>query len=126
MFCNLILSLSLWAVLAPSTCKFCACLQKGVQPAEVVSVRVKKPGGAVRPTTVSEVLKQIKAYCKRGKLVDAHGKEIYFYRMAGCWGNPPADYQEILQRQSKELQKLRKHYHVIEMTCNPSGEQISE
>jgi hypothetical protein len=36
-------------------------------------------------------------------------------------GNPPADYQEILQRQREELEKLKKQYTVIEMTCNPEG-----
>ena len=80
--------------------------------------------GRVTKVTVNETLKRLQAHCRKRKLVDARGKEIYFYRLAGCWGNPPLDYQEILQRQSEELQKLRKHYHVIEMTCNPSGGQI--
>jgi hypothetical protein len=111
-------------ILLPQGCKPCACLQKDVQSTNVVSAPMKRPGRAGRPVTVGDMLKQLKARCKRGKLLDANGKEIYFYRLTGCWGNPPADYQEILQRQSEELEKLKKHYHVIEMTCNPSGEQI--
>jgi hypothetical protein len=58
-------------------------------------------------------------------LFDAHGREIYFYRLSGCWGNPPADYQEILARQREELSKLRKRYHVIEMTCSSAGVEIN-
>ena len=103
------------------------CLQNNIKPEDVVSTAFSKPGmshGRVTKVTVNETLKRLQAHCRKRKLVDARGKEIYFYRLAGCWGNPPLDYQEILQRQSEELQKLRKHYHVIEMTCNPSGGQI--
>jgi len=70
------------------------------------------------------LLSNLKARCKRGKLVDANGREIYLYRLAGCWGNPPADYRKFFKRQSEELQKLKKHYHVIEMTCQSFREQI--
>lgn len=104
-------------------CKPCACLQKDVQRTDVVSAPTGKPGRAARTVRVDDKLKELKARCKRGKLVDSTGREILFYRMAGCWGNPPADYREILERQNTELAKLRKHYHLIEMTCNPSGEQ---
>jgi len=55
-------------------------------------------------------------------LVDAKGTEIRFYQLIGCWGNPPDDYQEQLARQTKELANLRKRYHVIEMTCDSSGD----
>ena len=71
---------------------------------------------------MSAKLKQLKARCRKGKLVDAKGKEIRFFRLQGCWGNPPEDYQEILTRQAQELENLRKQYRVIEMTCNESGE----
>ena len=103
------------------------CLQNNIKPEDVVSAALSKPGMSHRnetKVTVDQTLQRLKAHCRKRKLVDANGREIYFYRLAGCWGNPPADYQEILQRQSEELQKLKKHYHVIEMTCNPSGEQI--
>ena len=124
MFTSLMLSLILLVVSVPTGCKPCACLQKEVQSTDVVSAPMKKPGRKSRAVTVADTLKQLNARCKRGKLLDANGREIYFYRLAGCWGNPPEGYQEILQRQGEELQKLKKHYHVIEMTCNPSGEQI--
>jgi len=101
------------------------CLQKNIKPGDVVSAAPSKPGnGRGAQVTVDQTLRRLTAHCRRGKLVDANGREIYFYRLNGCWGNPPEDYQEILQRQSEELQKLKKHYHVIEMTCNPSGGQI--
>ena len=67
-------------------------------------------------------LKELSARCRKHKLVDARGREIRFYQLVGCWGNPPDDYQQQLERQAKELVKLRKRYRVIEMTCNPSGE----
>jgi hypothetical protein len=101
-----------------------SCLPKDIKPADVVSAQMKTPGREGRKVTVEEKLKEMKARCKRGKLVDATGKEIRFYRLTGCWGNPPADYQEILNRQNSELESLRKRYRVIEMTCNPSGELI--
>ena len=123
MLANLILLGALLIGMVIAGCKPCACLQKDVQPADVVAAPIRKPGRAGRKVTVDDKLKELKARCKHGKLVDSTGREIFFYRMAGCWGNPPADYREILERQNTELAKLRKHYHVIEMTCNPSGEQ---
>ena len=101
------------------------CLPKGIENSDIVSAPVGKPGRTVAgKVTVEQKLKEIKARCRSGKLVDASGKQIYFYRLQGCWGNPPADYREILSQQNSELEKLRKRYRVIEMTCNPTGEQI--
>src|SRR5882672_3221233 len=120
----MLLSLTVWIALVSPECKPCSCLQRGVRSADVVTVPMNKPGRTVRPVTVGDKLKQLKARCKRGKLFDSHGKQIYFYRLVGCWGNPPADYRDTLQRQNEELQKLRKQYNVTEMTCNPSGETI--
>ena len=100
----------------------CACLPKDIQRTDVVSVQMNGPGRVGKKVTVEQKLKAIKARCRKGKLVDAVGKPIYFYQLQGCWGNPPAEYQEILRAQQKELEKLRKTYHVIEMTCNPGGE----
>ena len=105
---------------------YCACLQKGIQPADVVSHRGPNVAKGNQAVTVEEKLASLKARCKRGTLVDGSGKPIYFFRLTGCWGNPPADYQEILEKQNRELIRLRKRYTVIEMTCNPSGEQISQ
>jgi hypothetical protein len=103
---------------------FRTCLPAGIKAQGIVSAQRVGISGAIKKITVEAVLTEMKATCKRGKLVDAAGKEIYFFSMTGCWGNPPADYQEILQRQNAELEKLKKRYSVIEMTCNPEGTQI--
>ena len=105
----------------PSAQRFHACLPSTVKPTEVVSYRTVTSTNAVKKVTVEDRLTELKARCKKGKLVNSSGKEIYFFRMTGCWGNPPADYREILEQQNKELEKLRKRYLVIEMTCNPEG-----
>ena len=99
------------------------CLPENVKPTDVVSTKLAQNDGAtlVEKITVEQKLTELKANCKNGKLVDGAGTEIYFYKLTGCWGNPPRNYHEILERQQAELAKLRKQYTVIEMTCNPSG-----
>jgi hypothetical protein len=99
------------------------CLPAGITPSEVVSaVRVKGPASdKVEKTTVQDRLRSLGARCQDGKLVDSAGKEICFFRLVGCWGNPPFNYRDILRRQNEELSKLREHRTVIEITCNPSG-----
>jgi hypothetical protein len=99
------------------------CLPESVKPTDVVSTKLVQTDGAtlVEKVTVEQKLTELKANCKNGKLVDGAGTEIYFYKLTGCWGNPPRNYQEILERQEAELAILRKQYAVIEMTCNPSG-----
>jgi hypothetical protein len=100
-----------------------SCLPSGIQPTDVVSAGVKQgKQNHVTVVTVAQKLKELKARCRRGKLVDSSGREIRFYQMVGCWGNPPDDYQQQLARQDKELARLRKRYRVIEMTCDPSGD----
>lgn len=100
------------------------CLPENIKPDQVVSVISKTSGlkGEVERETVKQRLDKLDARCKSGKLVDAKNREIRFYQLQGCWGNPPADYQEIMNAQQKELQELKKKYTVIEITCNPSGE----
>ena len=99
------------------------CLPEYVKPTDVVSTRLVQTnsGTLFEKITVEQKLAELKANCKNGKLVDGAGTEIYFYKLTGCWGNPPRNYQEILERQEAELAILRKQYTVIEMTCNPSG-----
>lgn len=101
------------------------CLPPDIQITDIVSVEPPsqdgKPGKSV---TVKQRLLQLKARCRGQKLVDARGREIRFYRLTGCWGNPPADYLEILENQRREIENLKKRYTVIEMTCNPSGKLI--
>ena len=76
--------------------------------------------------TVEQKLNELKATCNSdNKLVDGNGKQIVFYHLTGCWGNPPQGYQDILRKQRDEINKLKEQYTVIEMTCNPSGAPIS-
>ena len=71
--------------------------------------------------TVGQTLRKLGAECWRGTLVDGRRKPIYFFDLQGCWGNPPADYLEILDRQKEEIRKLKTKYTVIEMACDPGG-----
>jgi len=104
----------------------CNCLPKNIKRTDVVSAEISRPGRTLaKRVTVEQKLKELKARCRKGKLVDPAGKQIYFYQMQGCWGNPPDDYQEILKRQASDLEKLKLRYRVIEMTCNPDGIQPS-
>ena len=88
------------------------CLPEYVKPTDVVSTRLVQTnsGTLVEKITVEQKLAELKANCKNGKLVDGAGTEIYFYKLTGCWGNPPRNYQEILERQEAELAILRKHH----------------
>jgi len=58
-----------------------------------------------------------RARCKGGKLKRSCWQEIYFYTLIGCWGNPPANYLEILQRQEREIQRLKRRYTLIQIPC---------
>lgn len=101
------------------------CLPKEIKPETVVSVtRKQTAAGAdqVVRETVKERLDRLNARCEAGKLVGEDKKEIRFYKLQDCWGNPPSDYREILDRQQGELEELKKKYTVIEITCNPSGD----
>lgn len=118
----------LLVLLAPTDAEAqcCQCLPKGIQRSTVVGFQgrpSKQRGG--KAITVADLLDSLKARCKRGKLLDAKGRPIYFFAMTGCWGNPPENYQQILDEQARKLAQLKKRYTVIEMTCNPSGELIN-
>jgi len=80
---------------------------------------------AASKVTVEGKLRELRATCSsENKLVDANGKPIVFYDLIGCWGYPPPNYQELLQKQRRELEKLKQDSTVVEMTCNPSAAQI--
>ena len=100
------------------------CLESGVKEDNVTGFRTvtsKTSESRTEKVTVKQALKKMGARCLRGKLVDGQGRQIRFYFLQGCWGNPPEDYLEILDRQKKEIERLKKRYTVIEMTCNPRG-----
>jgi hypothetical protein len=106
------------------------CLPAGIKLSDVVEATMagNANGQPVksRQVTVEQKLKELKATCNReDKLVDGNGRQIVFYHLIGCWGNPPPDYQELLQKQRGEIERLKQQYTVIEMTCNPSGVRIS-
>jgi len=90
------------------------CLPKDVHSDDVVSYNKRAKGNV----TVEKTLMQMKAQCRKHKLTDAKRREIRFFRPS-CWGNPPADYLEIQQRENTELQKLKRTYAVIVFACDP-------
>lgn len=101
------------------------CLPPDINAETIVgsaSVRQKDGSMVIRSVTVRETLKKIKARCLGTKLVDQKCREIRFFVLQGCWGNPPADYMEILDDQKKEIHKLKKKFTVIEVGC-VAGEQ---
>ena len=99
--------------------EFASCLPDDTSLEDLVSAPPPKSGTqtASKPVTVRTALSRLKARCKKGKLVTGSGREIRFYHLIGCWGNPPDDYQEQLKRQEQELQRLRKKYTVVEIPC---------
>jgi hypothetical protein len=100
-----------------------ACLPSDVKLDTVVSATSKN--NKVVKETVKQQLNKLKVQCKAGKLVDKKKREVRFFQLQGCWGNPPADYQEILDNQQKQLLELKKKHTVIEITCNASGLRLA-
>jgi hypothetical protein len=125
----ILVSAALLSTLPSTASNTDGCLPPGFQPEDVVSVQAVPIGphrAEVKTITVAQKLKELRARCRKHKLVDPKGREIRIYRLLGCWGNPPDDYLEQLARQSRELASLRKRYRVIEVQCIPSGPQISQ
>jgi len=91
-----------------------SCLPKDVRNHETLFYGLKGRG----TVTVEEKLLQLKARCRRGRLVDAKGREIRFFRQS-CWGNPPPDYLEVEARKNRELKQLQKRFTVLVFTCDP-------
>src|SRR6266550_3173078 len=82
--------------------KSASCLPNGINGTDIVSTREvqsRKGRREFRKVSVDEKLRELKARCRRGKLVDASGMEIRFYKLAGCWGHPSDDDREVLERQ---------------------------
>ena len=83
--------------------------------------KMSPKGDTFTRVTVGQTPKKLKARCFRRKLIDGRKREIRFFQLQGCWGNPPEDYLTILDTQKKEIARLKKRYTVIEMTCNSDG-----
>jgi hypothetical protein len=77
-----------------------------------------------KPRTIEQKLIDLKARCSNGKLVDKGGREIRFVHLLGCWGNPPENYQELLDKQQVEISKLKEKYTVIEISCDQGFQPI--
>ena len=100
------------------------CLPVGIKLSDVVSANMVATtnGQLIQKVTVEQTLSRMSAVCSNGKLLDATGKEIYFYHLTiGCGGAVPYNYPELLKKQQDEINALKARYNVIEMTCNPSG-----
>lgn len=74
-----------------------------------------------RDISVNQAVKKLKTKCYKGRLVDSKRRTVRFYRLQGCWGNPPQDYLEIMEAQRLEIASLRKKYTVIEISCGLYG-----
>jgi hypothetical protein len=66
-----------------------------------------------RRTTVRAKLLELGASLRDGKVVDANGKELYFFYVQNCSRRPGGwkEYEEMLQ----ELKETEKKYHVVRM-----------
>ena len=102
---------------AHKTAQQFACLPEGFTLMDIVAYRNGQNGKEVN-LTIKDKLLELKAECRAGKLIDPKKKEIKFFRLA-CFGNPPADYEEIMQKQQEELRQLQQQYTVIILECNP-------
>jgi hypothetical protein len=94
-----------------------ACLPDTFDLGEIIAYRTM-PNGKEVTIKLKDKLVELRATCRDGKLVDRQKREIKLFRFA-CFGNPPADYDEIQQRQLQELSQLKKQYTVIIIECNP-------
>ena len=114
----------LWPVAGRSTSdRFGGCLPKDVDPkARIQEDSSELSSAKSKPKTrVEKKLIELRASCVKGKLVDKGGKEIRFVHLLGCWGNPPEDYQEQLDKQQAELSRLKEKFTVIEISCDQSA-----
>jgi hypothetical protein len=88
-------------------------------PADVkLSDPVVDPTAPNKRATVESKLRSLRARCRKARLLDRHGREIRFYHLVGCWGNPPRGYDEILKRQEREIADMRKRYTLLEVPCD--------
>jgi hypothetical protein len=115
----LVLALTLLTpVSGAKTNRLASCLPEGVKlTSEILEQSAGSTSAKGKPKTVASKLAELSARCKNKKLFTRNGKEIRIVQLIGCWGNPPEDYQEQVQRQQREIEELRKKYIVIEIPC---------
>jgi hypothetical protein len=114
----------LWPVAGRSNSdRFEGCLPKDVDTKAKIQEESSDPSSAKsKPkTSVEKKLIELRASCIKEKLVDKSGKEIRFVHLLGCWGNPPEDYQQQLDKQQAQLSKLKEKFTVIEISCDQSA-----
>jgi len=118
----LVLALTLLTpVSGAKTNRFASCLPEGVKlTSEIFEESDGSTSAKGKPKTVTSKLAELSGRCKNKKLFTRNGKEIRIVQLIGCWGNPPADYEEQVQRQERELKALREKYIVIEIPCSPN------
>jgi len=90
------------------------CLPAGVTEKTVVNSQ----SATGNSTSAGKALKSLGARCSRGSLIDRNRRKIVFFHMQTCWGNPPADYQDVMAAQQKEIARLRKRSTVILVPCD--------
>jgi len=101
--------------------RFSSCLPEGVKlTSEIFDEFNGSPSPKGKPKTVASKLAELRARCKNRKLITRDGKEIRIVQLIGCWGNPPEDYQEQMNRQRRDIEELRKKYIVIQIPCTPN------
>ncbi len=97
------------------------CLPAGVGLTTIVRYVEQKNGvekTLANVVTVGDELKTVGGRCKNGTLKSKAGRPIRFYNLQGCWGNPPANYLEIIDEQKKEIERLKRTFTLIELTCD--------
>ena len=101
--------------------RFSSCLPEGVKlTTEILKESDGSTSAKGKPRTVASKLAELSARCKNKKLFTRNGKEIRIVQLIGCWGNPPEDYQEQMNRQRRDIEELRKKYVVIQIPCAPN------
>jgi hypothetical protein len=71
-------------------------------------------------TTLGRELGSVGARIVNGRLVAADGRPIFFFQFSS-WGNPPANYLQIIQRERQAYEALKRRGTVIVLykTYNP-------
>ena len=111
----------LTAVSGSKSDRFSSCLPEGIKlTSEIFEESDGSSNAKRKPKTLQAKLTDLRARCKNRKLVTRNGKEIRIVQLIGCWGNPPEDYREQMDRQQRDIKELSKKYVVIQIPCTPN------